>query len=165
MRNGNTARAPAKPLLISTGKAKFSLTTSTGKTRIRPKILISSHGRRERRREPSAGGSLRQLSLHRTDMAAAPPHAGLDHAGGGFGSKLFFCVCEFLHVSDRSHPETATTAEPERRTARAPGPAPEMRAAPPAFLRVARHDHGTALGGFLPRAWDHLVASDGTTWC
>jgi hypothetical protein len=101
--------------------------------------------------------------LHRTDMAAAPPHAGLDHAGGGFGSKLFFCVCEFLHVSDRSHPETATTAEPQRRTARAPGPAHEMRAATPAFLRVARHDHGTALGGFLPRAWDHLVASDGTT--
>jgi hypothetical protein len=28
---------------------------------------------------------------------------------------------------------------------------------------VARHDHGTTLSGFLPRAWDHLVASDGTT--
>ncbi len=29
--------------------------------------------------------------------------------------------------------------------------------------RVACHEHGTALTGFLPRAWDHLVASDGTT--
>jgi hypothetical protein len=28
---------------------------------------------------------------------------------------------------------------------------------------VARQDHGTALSGFLPRGWDHLVASDGTT--
>ncbi|MGH3828758.1 MAG: hypothetical protein ACRDQX_16545, partial [Pseudonocardiaceae bacterium] len=28
---------------------------------------------------------------------------------------------------------------------------------------VARHDHGTTLSGFLPRGWDHLVASDGTT--
>jgi hypothetical protein len=27
---------------------------------------------------------------------------------------------------------------------------------------VARHEHGTALSGFLPRGWDHLVASDGT---
>ncbi|MGH3985063.1 MAG: DUF6777 domain-containing protein, partial [Pseudonocardiaceae bacterium] len=30
-------------------------------------------------------------------------------------------------------------------------------------LFVARHDHGTALSGFLPGAWDHPVASDGTT--
>ena len=29
--------------------------------------------------------------------------------------------------------------------------------------RVACHGHGTTLRGFLPRAWDHLVASDGTT--
>jgi hypothetical protein len=28
---------------------------------------------------------------------------------------------------------------------------------------VACHDHGTTLRGFLPRAWDHPVASDGTT--
>ena len=28
---------------------------------------------------------------------------------------------------------------------------------------VACHVHGTTLRGFLPRAWDHLVASDGTT--
>jgi hypothetical protein len=28
---------------------------------------------------------------------------------------------------------------------------------------VACHDHGTTLKGFLPRAWDHPVASDGTT--
>jgi hypothetical protein len=28
---------------------------------------------------------------------------------------------------------------------------------------VACHVHGTAVRGFLPRAWDHLVASDGTT--
>jgi hypothetical protein len=30
-------------------------------------------------------------------------------------------------------------------------------------LTVARRDHGTALSGFLPRGWDHLVASEGTT--
>jgi hypothetical protein len=28
---------------------------------------------------------------------------------------------------------------------------------------VACQEHGTTLRGFLPRAWDHLVASDGTT--
>jgi hypothetical protein len=28
---------------------------------------------------------------------------------------------------------------------------------------VARHDHGTTVSGFLPRGWDHPVASDGTT--
>src|SRR6266516_463224 len=28
---------------------------------------------------------------------------------------------------------------------------------------VACHAYGTTLRGFLPRAWDHLVASDGTT--
>jgi hypothetical protein len=28
---------------------------------------------------------------------------------------------------------------------------------------VACHGHGTTLRGFLPRGWDHLVASDGTT--
>jgi hypothetical protein len=28
---------------------------------------------------------------------------------------------------------------------------------------VACHEHGTTRRGFLPRAWDHLVASDGTT--
>src|SRR5215831_21300135 len=28
---------------------------------------------------------------------------------------------------------------------------------------VACHQHGTAFRGFLPRAWDHPVASDGTT--
>ena len=28
---------------------------------------------------------------------------------------------------------------------------------------VACHEHGTTFPGFLPRAWDHLVASDGTT--
>src|SRR5580704_6944849 len=28
---------------------------------------------------------------------------------------------------------------------------------------VACHEHGTTLRGFLPRGWDHLVASDGTT--
>jgi hypothetical protein len=33
----------------------------------------------------------------------------------------------------------------------------------PGELRVACHGHGTAFRGFLPRAWDHLVASDGTT--
>src|ERR1039457_2348164 len=35
-------------------------------------------------------------------------------------------------------------------------------------MRITRHqtvacpDHGTLLRGFLPRAWDHLVASNGT---
>ena len=29
--------------------------------------------------------------------------------------------------------------------------------------RVACHGHGTTLSGFLPRGWDHPVASDGTT--
>ncbi len=29
-------------------------------------------------------------------------------------------------------------------------------------MLVACHDHGTFLRGFLPRGWDHLVASDGT---
>ncbi|MGH3975614.1 MAG: hypothetical protein ACRDS9_20125, partial [Pseudonocardiaceae bacterium] len=33
----------------------------------------------------------------------------------------------------------------------------------PVSVTVARHDHGTALSGFLPGAWDHPVASDGTT--
>jgi NAD(P)-dependent dehydrogenase (short-subunit alcohol dehydrogenase family) len=28
---------------------------------------------------------------------------------------------------------------------------------------VACHDHGTTLRGFLPRGWDHPVASNGTT--
>ncbi|MGH3831843.1 MAG: hypothetical protein ACRDRS_15590, partial [Pseudonocardiaceae bacterium] len=28
---------------------------------------------------------------------------------------------------------------------------------------VARHDHGTVVSGFLPRGWDHSVASGGTT--
>ena len=28
---------------------------------------------------------------------------------------------------------------------------------------VACHGHGTTLRGFLPRGWDHPVASDGTT--
>ena len=32
-----------------------------------------------------------------------------------------------------------------------------------AARNVACHEHGTALRVFLPRAWDHLVASDGTT--
>jgi hypothetical protein len=32
-----------------------------------------------------------------------------------------------------------------------------------ALLRVTCHQHGTTLTGFLPRAWDHPVASDGTT--
>ena len=31
------------------------------------------------------------------------------------------------------------------------------------LLSVACQLHGTTLRGFLPRAWDHLVASDGTT--
>jgi integrase len=30
-------------------------------------------------------------------------------------------------------------------------------------FRVACHGHGTVLSGFLPGAWDHPVASDGTT--
>jgi hypothetical protein len=30
-------------------------------------------------------------------------------------------------------------------------------------INVACHAHGTTAWGFLPRAWDHLVASDGTT--
>ena len=31
------------------------------------------------------------------------------------------------------------------------------------FQTVACHGHGTTMRGFLPRGWDHLVASDGTT--
>ena len=30
-------------------------------------------------------------------------------------------------------------------------------------LHVACHEYGTVQGGFLPRSWDHPVASDGTT--
>jgi hypothetical protein len=33
----------------------------------------------------------------------------------------------------------------------------------PGRVLVACHEHGTALRVFLPRAWDHPVASDGTT--
>jgi hypothetical protein len=33
-----------------------------------------------------------------------------------------------------------------------------------ASVTVACHEHGTRLKGFLPRGWDRLVASDGTTW-
>ncbi|MGH3830818.1 MAG: hypothetical protein ACRDRS_10285, partial [Pseudonocardiaceae bacterium] len=56
--------------------------------------------------------------------------------------------------------------EAQARSLGDPDPMPvRWRLSDPAVMDhdVARHDHGTVVSGFLPRGWDHSVASGGTT--
>ena len=104
---------------------------------------------------------MRSLTRHhrcRADAGpAAPPGAALRLIDVDFGNVTVMIRQALQRVDGRLvlvEPKTALS----RRTVTIP---PPTLGALPAH-RVACHDHGTTLRGFLPRGWDHLVASDGT---